>query len=193
MSKDEYLIHELASETGIDERTIRYYQQEGLLPKPDAQGKYAYYREDHLLRLKIIQELKKKYLPLKEIRELLNSLTLDQVQALLESQKIENMSPPSPSTAAASKPAQELSGNAQEYIARLLHPKSDFRIQEHTKFNSPYQQRGDPQRYVAGSPSESWRRVLLVPGIEVQIREPLSPQDQMRLEELIKFAKKLFS
>jgi DNA-binding transcriptional MerR regulator len=190
--KDEYLIHELARETGLDPRTIRYYQQEGLLPKPDYQGKFAYYHNDHLMRIKLIQELKKNYLPLKEIRKRLNSLTSEHVQALLESQKNEKLTQSPPGKESDSKPAQASSDTALEFITRLLQPQTGLRIQEPVKTPPQFFRRAETDRYVAGSPSESWRRILLVPGLEIQIKEPLSPQDQKRLEELIKFAKELY-
>jgi DNA-binding transcriptional MerR regulator len=192
MKKDEYLIDELAEETGISSRTIRYYQQEGLLPKPVNRGKFAYYNEDHLKRLKLIQELKNNFLPLKEIREHLNSLNFQQVQALLESQKIKNLQQPSPGMASKSRHDQPSSDTALEYISRLLQTQSDLRIQEPARIPTQLDSRFDPQRYVAGTPSESWRRILIAPGVEIQIQEPLSPEDQNRLEELIKYARNLF-
>ena len=192
MIKDEYLIHELAEETGISPRTIRYYQQESLLPDPVIRGKFAYYTIDHLERLKLIQELKKNHLPLKEIREHLNTLTYPQVQALLEGQKTEKKGGSYPGAASTAEPPQEDPDSAVEYIQRLLQPQSDFRDRESAKTPPAFYKRSGPDRYVAGSPSESWQRILISTGIEIHIRGPLSPQDRTRIEELIKFSRRLF-
>jgi len=47
-------------------------------------------------------------------------------------------------------------------------------------------------RYVAGTPSESWQRIEVAPGIEIHYHEPLSPSDRKRLEALIILARKIF-
>jgi DNA-binding transcriptional MerR regulator len=192
MPKDEYLIQELSEETGLSIRTIRYYQGEGLLPEPINRGKFAYYTSDHLKRLKLIQELKENHLPLKQIREHLNKLSTDQVQALLQRQKIRKETPSTPRMVFDRKQVRPDSDTALDYIARVLQTQEELKDQEQRmnqleRFSIP-----TPQRYTAGTPTERWRRITLAPGIEIQIREPLSPQDQKRLEELIHFTKKLF-
>jgi len=192
MTEDEYLINEIAEETGVSTRTIRFYQQEGLLPKPDYQGKRALYHKDHLMRLKLIQVLKDKFLPLKEIREHLNSLNSNQVQALLERQTIEETQKARMQKLSDITSYQKDSDTALEYISRLLETQSELRVQAPLNVPSRLFNKFDSHQYVAGSPSESWRRITLAPGLEIQIQEPLSPKDQKRLEELIKFTRKLF-
>ena len=192
MIQNEYLIQELADKTSISPRTIRYYQQEGLLPEPENRGKFAYYNNDHLDRLKLIQELKKNYLPLKEIREQLNSLTSEQVKSLLESHKADKLRQVSFGDKSKDKPVQPGSDTALQYISRVLQTQTEIRDQEFEKFQSTPYKKPDTSRYVAGTPTESWQRIILAPGIEIQVKEPLSPQDRKRLEELIKIAKSLF-
>ena len=65
-----YSLGELADASGISERTIRYYQNERLLSKPDKQGRDGVYRLDHLERLRLINELRDRGLTLQTIREL---------------------------------------------------------------------------------------------------------------------------
>jgi len=192
MIQNEYLIQELAEKAGISLRTIRYYQQEGLLPEPINRGKFAYYNEDHLERLMLIQELKKNYLPLKEIREQINSLTPQQVQSVLESRKVENENKPSLDAAFKNKTVQPGSTEALDYISRLLNAQSESRDPEPRKIQAPPNRHDEKVRYVAGTPSESWQRIVLARGIEIHVREPLSPNDQKRLEELIILARKIF-
>ena len=41
-------LQELAERSGLPIRTIRWYQSEGLLPKPSKNGRDAVYRGEHL-------------------------------------------------------------------------------------------------------------------------------------------------
>lgn len=50
-------IDELAAESGITSRTIRAYQNRGLLPAPELDGRTGFYNEEHLQRLAIIADL----------------------------------------------------------------------------------------------------------------------------------------
>ena len=64
---------ELADRAGVSVRTVRYYIQQGLLPKPEARGPGAHYKEEHLDRLLLIKRLQREHLPLAEIRRVLES------------------------------------------------------------------------------------------------------------------------
>lgn len=65
-------IDDLAYETGVPSRTIRFYNTQGLLPLPIMRGRVAYYTQEHLLVLNIIRELKEQQnLPLDVIKQLL--------------------------------------------------------------------------------------------------------------------------
>src|SRR5438034_9857318 len=73
-SSDQQLlrIDDLAHETGVPSRTIRFYNTQGLLPPPIMQGRVAHYNEEHLLVLNIIKELKEQQnLPLETIKQML--------------------------------------------------------------------------------------------------------------------------
>ncbi|MDQ0466781.1 DNA-binding transcriptional MerR regulator [Caulobacter ginsengisoli] len=54
---DRYTARDLAALTGVSERTVRYYVQEGLLPPPAGRGRGAHFTDDHLTRLKLIRAL----------------------------------------------------------------------------------------------------------------------------------------
>lgn len=58
---------ELAEESGVPARTIRYYIARGLLEGPETAGRGASYGERHLERLRQIRELQGKGLTLAEI------------------------------------------------------------------------------------------------------------------------------
>ncbi|MFT5088491.1 MAG: DNA-binding transcriptional MerR regulator [Candidatus Latescibacterota bacterium] len=64
-------IGDLATETGVTTRTIRYYEELGILePEERTEGGFRLYAEAQLRRLKIIQSLKGLGFELERIREL---------------------------------------------------------------------------------------------------------------------------
>lgn len=189
---EKFLIHELAERAQTTIRTIRYYTDEGLLPQPDMQGKYAYYNRSHLNRLELIRRLKEAYLPLREIKQIINSLNdaevilrLEEKQAVSPAGKLENGVAP---TSAGS--------DAMDYIAKLMHEQS-----RHRPVNMPGSQPGTlPQPAVSLPPvvalklpvGESWRRIAITPGIELAVRDPHDPSQSTKIDELILFAQNLF-
>jgi DNA-binding transcriptional MerR regulator len=69
MSK-ELTLRELAAESGVPERTIRFYISRGILDPPLRGGRGAAYGPDHLTRLREIRALQAKGLMLTEIARL---------------------------------------------------------------------------------------------------------------------------
>lgn len=64
-------ISELASATGVEIETIRYYEKEGLLPAPARQDNgYRAYTPEHLERLSFIRHCRALDIPLADIRRL---------------------------------------------------------------------------------------------------------------------------
>jgi DNA-binding transcriptional MerR regulator len=55
--KDQKTLSELAEESGIPGRTIRFYVSRSLLPGPHQAGRGAYYGHEHLDQLKKIKDL----------------------------------------------------------------------------------------------------------------------------------------
>ena len=106
-----YTIGELAQAANVTTRTIRYYVAQGLLPPPHSGGRAASYGDEHLRRLELIKLLKQEFLPLNEIRALLDGLDGDAVHNLLK----ERRQPPltlAPET-------------AKEYLRALLFPPAE--------------------------------------------------------------------
>lgn len=66
-------IDELAQEAGLTVRNIRSHHTRGLLPPPDVRGRTGYYGDEHLERLRLIQELQADGLPLRLVERLLAS------------------------------------------------------------------------------------------------------------------------
>lgn len=69
--KTSYTITDLAREFGITTRTIRFYEDHGLLA-PSRQGRNRVYDKRDLVRLKLTLRGKRLGIPLTEIRELLD-------------------------------------------------------------------------------------------------------------------------
>lgn len=67
----ELSIDELAHETGVSSRNIRYYQTRGLLPPPQVKGRSGVYGQQHIDRLALLDELKAEGLNLQAISFLL--------------------------------------------------------------------------------------------------------------------------
>jgi len=85
-----YKMRELSKLTGVPPGTIRYYINEGLLPKPlKTHRNMAYYDESYVGRIKLIRELQeKRFLPLSIIKQMLeqseNSMDSEEIKTLLE-------------------------------------------------------------------------------------------------------------
>ena len=69
--KDQKIMSELAEESGIPGRTIRFYISRNLLPGPRQAGRGAHYGPEHLEQLKRIKKLQESGKTLVEISRLL--------------------------------------------------------------------------------------------------------------------------
>ncbi|MGW3167390.1 MerR family transcriptional regulator [Streptomyces sp. NPDC001142] len=72
-SAAEYRIEDLAHASGTTVRTIRAYQDRGLLPTPERRGRANVYRDSHLTRLRQIADLLDRGYTLASIKELLDA------------------------------------------------------------------------------------------------------------------------
>lgn len=72
MKEKTLFIGQVARQTGINPKTIRYYEEIGLLPKPRrGDNNYRVYSEDTVIRIKFIKKAKSLGFTLKEIKEIL--------------------------------------------------------------------------------------------------------------------------
>lgn len=72
-ASSEYRIEELAHRSGATVRTIRAYQDRGLLPRPERRGRANVYGDKHLTRLQQIAALLERGYTLSSIKELLEA------------------------------------------------------------------------------------------------------------------------
>ena len=200
MTAEELLIHELAERAGISVRTIRYYIDEGLLPQPSYQGKYSYYTLNYLDRLELIRRLKESYLPLREISEIMNSLTDDQVRS-----RLNEFPPPNPKYSPEQKPRQPAAkpgAKALDYINQVMDTQTKYRLKGTSDQSQPTitKQRETTSHMnsivAESSPimevDEIWQRISLAPGVELNLRRPLDPVTENQVQQLINFAKRIF-
>jgi DNA-binding transcriptional MerR regulator len=199
MVDEELLIHELAERAGISIRTIRYYIQEGLLPQPNYQGKYSTYSQDFLDRLELIHRLKESYLPLKEIREIMNSLTDDQVRLKLKEPPPSNAKLSSQSAPA--QPTGKPGEKALQYINRLMDNQTRYKTKGITEKKQKINTQKSilsvgtghtPENQPALYDEENWLHISLAEGVELHLRRPLEPEIEYRVRQLISYAQKIF-
>jgi len=190
-----FWISELAELTGVSTRTIRYYIEEGLLPQPEIQGKYAVFNDDYLIRLKLIKFLKDAYLPLKEIKKRLDSLMVQEMRDLVRKFEQEPTRAlaeldiyPLEMNISLNMPAPQVD-SAHEYIARVLNKNSGQVNEVRQRFNAPP---SSPPAQVRAA-IESWQRVELAPGVELNIRQPQSTARLTQLKELMRVARKILN
>jgi DNA-binding transcriptional MerR regulator len=200
MTTEELLIHELAERAGVSVRTIRYYIEEGLLPPPSYEGKYAYYTPRFLDRLELIRRLKDSYLPLREIREIMSSLTDEEVR-----RRLSELSLPSPRLSGQAKAARARTkpgSRALDYIDRVMDEQTKYRTKGTQEKNQPAldqdinsrftAQIHQPSQFPAAPPEETWLRVTLAPGVELHLRRPTDPETESQIQQLINFTKRIF-
>jgi DNA-binding transcriptional MerR regulator len=200
MTADELLIHELAARAGISVRTIRYYVNEGLLPPPSYQGKYSHYTPSYLDRLELIRRLKESYLPLREIRKIMNALTDDQVRNRLKELPLPSpkFSPEQKSAQSAAKPGTK----ALDYINSVMDTQTRYRMKGTVDQPQPRSNNKQdtffeanislPEQSPTINDEEIWQRISFAPGVELHLRRPMDPDTESRVQHLINFAKRMF-
>jgi DNA-binding transcriptional MerR regulator len=75
-------VGQLADAAGMTVRNVRNHQSRGLLPPPDIEARTGYYGEQHLERLRLIQEMQADGYNLEAIRRLLSGSELRRVATM---------------------------------------------------------------------------------------------------------------
>lgn len=186
-NQDDLDLAELAAAAGVTPRTVRYYVQQGLLPSPGTRGPGTKYDRALLDRLHLIRRLQKLHWPLSKIRERLESLDEEGVQQAL-SEPVEH--PP---------PVGE-SDTALTYVRALLEPGTGKQPSEPPA--AVAQLRGlvfGKQELAQQSKrgwqvtKSNWERIRLTNDIELNVRRPLSREDNKKVDRLLEAAKDIFS
>jgi DNA-binding transcriptional MerR regulator len=78
-----YAMHELQGLAGVQPRTLRYWMKLKVLAKPVGRGRGARYTDGHVLRARVIRQLRTQGLSLRAIRARIDALNEEQLTALL--------------------------------------------------------------------------------------------------------------
>lgn len=142
-----------------DERTVRYYLAEGLIPAAEEkQGTASVFGFRHLLQLLVVKKLQAEGLPIRAIRELVTGKTERQLERLLGVEQGQ-----------ASGSAAR--GEALGYLESLLRKSPSAPLPSAAP---PQVRQASPSAPLA-SPSaaarETWARVELEPGLELHVSD----------------------
>ena len=75
---DQFTIGEVASKTGLNKKTVRYYKEVGLIKSINrAENNYRYYTTNNIQELTLIKKVRDLGLPINEIKKLLNGCGKD--------------------------------------------------------------------------------------------------------------------
>lgn len=84
MAEPRLTVEQLAGRTGMSVRNIRNHQSRGLLPPPEVRSRVGYYSEEHVTRLRLIQEMQAQGFKLDAIKRLIggNASSIEQFLGL---------------------------------------------------------------------------------------------------------------
>lgn len=157
-----------------DERTVRYYLAEGLIPPADEkQGTASVFGFRHLLQLLVVKKLQAEHLPIRAIRELVTGKTERQLERLLGGEQ-------------EGRAGSTGRSEALSYLESLLRKGAP------PAPAAPPQSLAPPARMSApaappppASTRETWARVELEPGLEVHVSDSYrAPQEEGALRRL---------
>lgn len=140
-----------------DERTVRYYLSEGLIPEADdKQGLKSVFGFRHLLAILVIKQLQSEHLPIRKIREIIGDMSESELERLLGPEF----------------GISEKKNDAKSYLEGLLTTREPSR--KFADMNPPRSPRSMPMP--SGRPQSrvrqtGWQRIELFPGLEINIRD----------------------
>ena len=171
-------------------RTLRFYVSQGLMDKPLAyEGRTALYGYRHLLQVVVIKVLQANHFPLRKIRQMLQGLSNEDLERLLE---VSGRTGQAGDSEVFDSPTQVAEGSGLPYplLREFLKVKLETlpgRVE--AGLLTCEQNRTE----VAQPPAtpKSWRRLEVEPGVELHLREDITIQPGSRLEVLLSRIKHL--
>jgi len=150
-----------------DERMVRYYSGEGLISPPEGkQGLSAVYGYGHLLQLLVIKRLQAEHLPIRKIKELVESKSERELEQLLGLQ------------------SESSKNAATEYLESLLKPRAPA-----TQIPPPPMPAArkrvsasvaTAQQTPGPASVNAWSRIEVEPGLELHIRGDYQLPDDVK-------------
>jgi DNA-binding transcriptional MerR regulator len=165
-----------------DERTVRYYISEGLIPQAnEKKGTSTLFGYIHLLALLAIKKLQAENLPIKKIREIIENKNERELEMLLGGNGPtggKNEAQAYLETLLLSKPSQTYSMPAAPPPAAQQMP-----LFSSTRSATPAVQPPAPQH---AAPSASWSRFEIAPGVELHVSSDLTaPPDDGEVKGIL--------
>jgi len=223
MLEDNYTITDLERKTGLNRRTIHFYTKEKLIPPPYGAGGGARYGEEHVVRLRLIQELQKSHLRLSGIREALDSMSLDEMKDVLAKARVSPPEPwskatleqwlqgegytedippePTQSPPPGSRPANfsflDMAKGGKETIKNT--EAKDFHEVEESRRGPIPAPRREPPSYLKSLKrtiprgGDTWERLTIAEGLEIHIRADLVERYQALMPRLMILIKEWLS
>jgi DNA-binding transcriptional MerR regulator len=200
-----------------NERTVRYYLSEGLLPEPHGKaGSASIFGYEHLVTLVAIKKLQSQGLPINVIKGVIEGRSIDQLEGLLEDEEIGRSAPVAPPQAASFQPLDDVLFSsveppqapkspppvnaAKSFLESLLFSRTSLEHKEEMQMPD------NDDDYVALSrlPSaplsapdtepRTWNRYEIEPGLELHVRDGYEPASGWRkvinaIEKILKMNK----
>jgi len=161
-----YSIHELVELSGMSARTIHYYVKEKIILPPIRTGGRSRYTEAHLGRLLLIREYQGSGKKLSAIKGILSHLRDEDVNDQIELVKKERETAPI---------------DGDKLMVRRVYAKRSLqkvRVVPET----------EDSRKLHEPPLEaSWKRISIIDGVEINIRDDISRQKRKQMQELIDY------
>jgi DNA-binding transcriptional MerR regulator len=202
MMNTELTLDDLANLSKMPIRTLRYYIQEGLLPGPDTRGKFASYSRQHLDRIKMIQRLKDKYLPLQQIKQLLENMSEDDIHQMLQYQDevYPSINQPQLEINQEVHPT-EPGSKALDYIRALEQEHGIIQSVNEPNIPGPFLENKtfimgritplEEQRFGVKIKEEKWRKIIFVDGFELHISAAREKEFKAEIQQLVEFTRNL--
>jgi DNA-binding transcriptional MerR regulator len=154
----------------VKERTIRFYQQEGLLDPPGVRGVKVFYGEADVKRIELIKAYQKEKYSLAGIRDRLRSM--DDGDVTRELQRL-----------------RERRKSAADYARSIRMGTEREAPHFGPERTEPFRDRPRPP----GRSRGTWERISLTPHIELHVRSPLSHHETKLVSRLVELADRLIN
>jgi|GEM_PF-2476755 len=198
MQEKTYNLKELCQAANVTARTVRFYIKEGLLPAPIGPRAFSRYSYEHLLRLKLIRQLKESYLPLREIQQLLSHKTVTELENLtkqnppksLEDKNMVSELETDQTTLPLLMLEEQAFGFAHPHmgISMANLAETPARPGLNKLFNRP-----PITEHPRQTQGEIWERVIIEPGVELHLAGEIAERHREKLDMLLKELRRVFS
>ncbi len=172
------------SESDVNPRLVRFYTTKGVLDKPEKEGREARYLYRHLLQLLLIRRLLSEGYSISSMQPIMGNKSNAELEGLLQGGVQIKAETRNPALAFLSK-VKARQENKVSFPKTAAQDLQTFQASEYVQSEELSQLEGQTDRVTVSH----WRRVEIVPGLELNIREdfmpPVTPQELTNLCQLI--------